>query len=135
MWEMAPGCPAGLELCLLVPTDVRDAAQMICCRQDIAAHGAFAVGMLAELGPALRELGGFMYERLHWEAGAIGQVLYLEAEAVGLRGTGIGCFFDDLMHELLGIPDERLQTLYHFTVGGAVDDPRLRTTPPYEHRR
>jgi len=25
----------------------------------------------------------------------IGQVLYLEAEAQGVRATGIGCFFDD----------------------------------------
>jgi hypothetical protein len=32
----------------------------------------------------------------------IGQVLYLEAEAHGLRGTGIGCFFDDAVHDLLG---------------------------------
>ena len=81
--------------------------------------------------------GPWFYRRLHWEAGAIGQVLYLEAEAAGLRGTGIGCFFDDSMHTLLGLagyrtrgePDTRYQTLYHFTVGGPVDDPRLRTWP------
>jgi hypothetical protein len=36
------------------------------------------------------------------ESGMIGQVLYLEAEAHGLRGTGIGCFFDDAVHDLLG---------------------------------
>ena len=33
----------------------------------------------------------------------IGQVLYLEAEAAGARGTGIGCFYDDAVHELLGL--------------------------------
>ena len=33
----------------------------------------------------------------------IGQVLYLEAEAAGIRATGIGCFFDDEMHALLGL--------------------------------
>ena len=38
----------------------------------------------------------------------IGQVLYLEAEAVGLRGTGIGCFFDDGMHSLLGLKDSTI---------------------------
>jgi len=36
------------------------------------------------------------------ECGLIGQVLYLEAEAAGIRGTGIGCYFDDSVHELLG---------------------------------
>ncbi len=47
------------------------------------------------------------------------------------RGTGVGCFFDDEMHELFGIDDdERRQTLYHFTIGGPVDDARLSTLPP-----
>lgn len=36
-----------------------------------------------------------MYPRLFWETGVLGQVLYLEAHAVGLSATGIGCFFDD----------------------------------------
>ena len=51
----------------------------------------------------------------------LGQVLYLEAEAAGVRSTGIGCFFDDEMHALLGIHDYSWQSLYHFTVGGAID--------------
>jgi hypothetical protein len=62
----------------------------------------------------------------------LGQVLYLEAEAAGVRATGVGCFFDDEMHALLGIGDLRWQSLYHFTMGGAVDDPRLSTMPPYQ---
>jgi len=61
----------------------------------------------------------------------IGQVLYLEAEAAGVRATGIGCFFDDAMHELLGLKDRTLQSLYHFTTGGPVEDERLTTLPPY----
>ena len=61
----------------------------------------------------------------------IGQMLYLEAEAAGVRGTGIGCFFDDAMHEVLGISDHSWQSLYHFTVGGAVEDSRLQTAPAY----
>jgi len=72
-----------------------------------------------------------MYRRLHWECGWIGQLLYLEAEALGVRATGIGCFFDDVVHELLGQRDAALQDLYHFTVGGPVDDPRLTTLPAY----
>jgi len=133
-WEPVEGAPAGLDLRLLVATDVQRTAQLVSCHQDIAANGVFAVAMLAELEPALTELGAFMYSRLHWEAGAIGQVLYLGAEAEGLRATGIGCFFDDLVHELLGIEGRNLQSLYHFTVGGPLDDARLRTAPAYEHR-
>ena len=63
----------------------------------------------------------------------LGQVLYLEAEAANVRGTGIGCYFDDEVHDLLGIKNQTFQSLYHFTVGGAVTDNRLQTLAAYEH--
>ncbi len=47
---------------------------------------------------------------------------------------GIGCFFDDALHQVVGLAGCRYQDLYHFTVGGAVEDPRLRTRPAYAHR-
>jgi hypothetical protein len=53
----------------------------------------------------------------------------MAAEAAGMRGTGIGCFFDDVMHDALGLRDRRWQSLYHFTIGAPVDDPRLRSAP------
>jgi hypothetical protein len=80
----------------------------------------------------LRRHGAWFYRRLFWEAGAVGQVLYLEAEAHGVRATGIGCYFDDPVHQALGLGDATFQSLYHFTVGGPVDDPRLTTLPPYD---
>ena len=58
---------------------------MSSCHQEIAADGAFAAAMLAEFEPRLAAHGPWFYRRLHWEAGAIGQVLYLEAEAAGFR--------------------------------------------------
>ena len=61
----------------------------------------------------------------------IGQVLYLEAEAAGIRSTGIGCFFDDPVHDIFGFNDMKYQSLYHFTVGGPVEDTRLTTLPAY----
>ena len=61
----------------------------------------------------------------------IGQTLYLEAEAAGSRGTGIGCYFDDPVHQVLGLEDVQFQDLYHFTVGMAVEDPRLTTLAAY----
>ena len=71
---------------------------------------------------------------MYWECGAVGQVLYLEAEAIGIRATGIGCFFDEPVHSLFGISTGRYRSLYHFTLGGPVDDPRLQTWPAYPPR-
>ena len=132
-WQRAEGCPHGLRLYRLAEGDMRRAAKMISCHQDIAADGAFSLGMLAALGPALASGDAWRYPRLFWECGLLGQILYLEAEAAGLRATGIGCFFDDGMHDLLGISDRGWQSLYHFTVGGPVDDSRLKTLAPYAH--
>jgi len=56
-----------------------------------------------------------------------------QSEAAGVRGTGIGCYFDDAFHNLLGLNGDPFQSLYHFTVGGPVDDSRLTTLPPYSH--
>lgn len=131
LWASCGADVGGLPLIRLATGDCRAAAGRIACGQDIASAGVFAVGMLAEFEDALAALGPWAYRRLHWEAGMLGQVLYIEAEAAGMRGTGIGCFYDDLMHELLGVESRTLQTLYHFTVGGPVDDPRLQTHPPY----
>ena len=90
------------------------------------------VGMLARFRENV-EAAPHRYRWLFWEAGMIGQVLYLEAEALGLRGTGIGCYFDDEVHSLLGLADNSYQSLYHFTVGLPVEDQRLTTLPPYGH--
>jgi SagB-type dehydrogenase family enzyme len=128
LWQKAG--PDHLPLFLLMPYDLRDAARLICCHQDIAADSCFALGMLARFDVAMQE--AWRYRDLFWECGMLGQVLYLEAEAAGIRATGIGCFFDDEMHKLLGIRDHSWQSLYHFTMGGPMDDPRLSTLPPYE---
>ena len=69
--------------------------------------------------PRWRERGDWCYRRLFWECGLIGQVLYLEAEAAGAGGTGIGCFYDDPVHDTLGLTGHAWQSLYHFTRGRA----------------
>lgn len=130
-WNRPAGCPKTLPLYHLLSGDVRTLASNLSCGQDIAADGAFSLGMIAEFAEPIRSLGPWLYRRLFWETGAIGQVLYLEAEAAGIRSTGIGCYFDDLMHEVLGLTRPSFQSLYHFTVGGPVEDPRLTGSPPY----
>jgi SagB-type dehydrogenase family enzyme len=132
-WSPPAGCPEALPLYLLSRGDCRDVARAVSCHQEIASDGAFALAMIAGFEPLLRAHGAWLYRRLHWEAGAVGQVLYLEAEAAGVQATGIGCYFDDALHRAVGLKDKRYQDLYHFTVGGAVNDPRLRTAPAYAH--
>jgi hypothetical protein len=134
-WEPPPGCPAELPLYLLERGDARLLATQVSCRQDIAGDGAFSLGMLAEYRSPLLEHGPSFYRRFFWEAGLVGQVLYLEAEAAGVRSTGIGCYFDDPVHQVFGFRDLEFQSMYHFTVGGYVDDPRLTTLPPYRRER
>ena len=97
---------------------------------SIIASPLILAGMLAHYEIAASE--PWRYRALYWECGMLGQVLYLEAEAVGIRATGIGCFFDDEMHALLGLRGQAWQSLYHFTTGGPVDDARLTTLPPYQ---
>jgi hypothetical protein len=128
LWEPVNEASA---LYLLVPTDVSWAANRISCDQDIAGDGFFSLGMIARLAPSLAERGEWFYRRLFWECGLIGQVLYLEAEAAGARATGIGCFYDDAVHETLGLAGDTWQSLYHFSAGVHIDDPRLSTEPGY----
>ncbi|WP_437693975.1 nitroreductase [Sorangium sp. So ce176] len=137
-WERPEGCPDHLRLYRLSEADLRGPAQIVSCHQEIAADGAFSLGMVADFGATLRERGAPWYRRLFWEAGVLGHALYLEAEAARdsggrVRATGIGCYFDDVFHELCGITGDAFQSLYHFTVGGPVEDVRLMTRAPYEH--
>jgi SagB-type dehydrogenase family enzyme len=132
-WTPAPNCPEDLPLYWLLEGNAKKLATQVSCHQEIAGDSAFSFGMLAEFEGCLREGGAWWYPRLFWESGLLGQVLYLEAEAAGVRATGIGCFFDDPVHEVVAMKGLNLQSLYHFTIGGPVEDGRLMTLPPYEH--
>lgn len=131
-WTVPDQRPASIPLYLLEDGNTQRIAMQVSCQQEIAGDSAFSLGMIAEFETSLEKHGPWFYKRLFWETGLIGQILYLEAEAAGMRSTGIGCFFDDPVHRVLGwYPDTRFQSLYHFTVGGAVEDHRLTTLPPY----
>ncbi|KAK3157494.1 hypothetical protein QOZ80_2AG0123280 [Eleusine coracana subsp. coracana] len=130
-WVRPEGCPDGLPLYRLMKGDCQRLAMQISCFQDIASHGCFSLGMIARFDPVLHENGEWMYPRLFWETGVLGQVLYLEAHAIGISATGIGCYFDDAVHEILGLKDLKFQSLYHFTVGAPVLDKRIMSLPAY----
>ena len=129
LWEQVSET---LPLFRLARGDCRSLARRVSCDQEIAADGFFSLGMIADFDESLQTFGPSFYRHLFWESGVVGQVLYLEAEAAGARGTGIGCFFDDPVHDVLGITDHRFQSLYHFTIGVPVEDTRLTTEPGYK---
>jgi hypothetical protein len=62
--------------------------------------------MIADLGEAARVFGNRGYRYVYFEAGAIGQRLYVGAEALGWNATGIGAFYDDDVHRYLGFLEE-----------------------------
>lgn len=114
---------ASLEL--TKPGDQRVQAAGLSLGQDLAGTAAVAFSMIADLERAVRAHGDRGYRYAHFEAGAIGQRLYLAAEALGLGATGIGAFYDDEVHRYLNIAPEHGQVIYHFAIGYPIPDPRL----------
>lgn len=131
-WEPVPGLPAALYKLAENPA-LPGTLRTINCHQALGSDAMLALALLGEFSPEV-ELAGEHYRGLLQQAGLLGQVLYLEAEACGLAGTGIGCFFDDALHQLVGLQGRSVQSLYHFTIGQALPDPRIATTPPYARR-
>jgi hypothetical protein len=136
MPDMFTWIPADPELPLhqLLAAKAERTARTLSCHQDIASHSAATFMFIAEFAAPIRD-NPAAWRHLHWEAGMLGHCLTLEAEAAGWRGTGIGCFFDDAVHEVLGLglgeKDTRYQVIYHFALGIPVDDARLTTLPAY----
>ena len=122
------------DLYLLETGDFRSQAKFISCSQDIASDGAFSLAMITQFEEPVATYGASEYKRLYWECGEIGQQLYLEATALELSATGIGCYLDDVMHRMLGLEDETFQTMYHFTIGRAIIDTRMSMRKPYKER-
>ncbi|MGD8251607.1 MAG: SagB/ThcOx family dehydrogenase [Desulfobacterales bacterium] len=128
-WEIID---KGFPLYRLARGDFKTTATRLCCHQAIAGDGCFSLMMVGRFEETLKK-HPWRYPQLFWEAGMIGHVLYLAAEAQGVRGTGIGCYFDDPVHELLGLASNTWQSLYHFTIGHPIEDNRINTLPPYGH--
>jgi len=133
LWEAIDALPTELPLRLLVRADSRKAIRAYTCHQAIAADACLTFSLLGDFAP-LVEANPWAYRALHREAGRLGQRLYLEAEAAGLSGTGIGCFLDDEVHRLIGVANADRQVLYHFAIGRGLFDSRIASRPAYEGR-
>lgn len=105
--------------------DQRVAAAGLSLGQQLAGNACVAFSMIGDIDRAVRIHGSRGYRYVHFEAGAIGQRLYLAAEALSLDATGIGAFYDDEVHRYLNLKPEQGQVVYHFAIGYAVPDPRL----------
>ncbi|MDD3798182.1 MAG: nitroreductase family protein [Novosphingobium sp.] len=132
-WRELAAMPEVPSLRLLATGDFRKLVRALSCHQAIAADACVTFCMLAEFGEAASGRP-WRYRRLHWEAGLVGQRLYLEAGALGHDGTGIGCFMDDEVHRLLGMTDDTFQVVYHFALGLAIADTRISSAPAYTDR-
>ena len=132
LWDKPENCPPGLEFYLLMEETFYDFAAQLSCGQRKAADACFTVCMLSEFEEPLNKFGSWIYPYLFWECGILGQLLYLEAEANGLKGCGIGCFFDEPLHEAIGLKGLEYQDLYHFVVGSPLQEIGVRTLPAYE---
>jgi SagB-type dehydrogenase family enzyme len=133
--QAVPGAPADAPLLLLSDNPaLAGTLRTLNCHQALGSDAILGFALLAAFNPLPHAQA---YRQRLQEAGLIGQALYLEAETLGLRGTGIGCFFDDALHQLLGLSEPAgtapLQSVYHFTLGQAVVDARIATEPAYAH--
>lgn len=122
------GLPQGLYRCgesleLVKAGDQRVVAAGLSLGQNLAGNACVAFSIVADLEGAAERYGDRGYRYAHFEAGAAGHRLYLAAEALGMRATGIGAFFDDRVREYLEL--EAGEPVYHFAIGYPVVDPRL----------
>ena len=86
--------------------NVERVAAYLSLEQALAGNACFAVSMVADLAKAAQIFGNRGYRYVYFEAGAIGQRLYLGTEALGWNATGIGAFYDDDVHRYLGFLEE-----------------------------
>jgi SagB-type dehydrogenase family enzyme len=113
------------ELELIKAGEQRFTAAALSLGQALAGNACVAFSMIGDFEGAASTFGDRGYRYVHFEAGALGQRMYLAAEALGLRATGIGAFFDDEVHRYLGLAPKQGQVVYHFAIGYPVRDSRL----------
>jgi SagB-type dehydrogenase family enzyme len=96
----------GRKLELLHGGNLQRVAAFLSLEQALAGNSCFTISMIADLSEAARVFGNRGYRYVLFEAGAIGQRLYVGAEALGWNATGIGAFYDDDVHRYLGFLEE-----------------------------
>ena len=97
--------------------DQSEALARICLGQENAALASAGILMLGRLARAAARDGERSYRDLLVESGAIGQRVYLAAEALGLAARNLAAFRDDPLNRLLRL-DGRSEAVLHLTMLG-----------------
>jgi SagB-type dehydrogenase family enzyme len=116
---VAPGLYAsdGSRLALRRAGDLREALVDACLGQDKAGIAAAALFMVARPAESAARAGPRAYRDLLVESGAIGQRIYLAAEALGLAARNLAAFLDDDLDALLGFAADGRAALHLTLVG------------------
>ncbi len=100
--------------------DLREALTRTCLGQEKAGEAGVAIAMVAEVARSAAARGERAYRDLLVEAGAIGERVYLAAEARGLSARNLAAFRDGELNALLGT-DGRERAVIHLTLVGRGD--------------
>jgi len=100
---------------------IKKEASQNSCHQQIASDCSIVISMLA---PITNLFNPRDYRYLHWEAGYLGHLLYIQAYQQQLGATGMGCFLDDESANIFATT-RLMHPLYHFAIGPAEADSRF----------
>jgi SagB-type dehydrogenase family enzyme len=100
--------------------DLAEPLRQACLGQRKAARAAAAFLVAGNLAAAVARDGEHSYRDLLIEAGAIGERIYLAAEAIRLTARNLAAFLDDRLNGLVGL-DGRDHAVLHLTVLGRGD--------------
>ena len=108
--------PKSQELRQIRFKNFRDELHYLCLGQELGRDAGAVIFHTADLKKAVEKYGDRVYRYLHMDAGNLGQRLNLAAISLGVGVSGIAGFFDDLVNEVLGIPNDEA-VLYITTLG------------------
>jgi SagB-type dehydrogenase family enzyme len=93
------------------------ALRKACLGQQKASSAAVGFVMVAQIERATARAGDRSYRDLLIESGAVGQRIYLAAEAAGLAARNLSAFLDDDLNRLMSL-DGRREAAIHVTMLG-----------------
>ncbi len=108
--------PKAQELRQIRFKNFRQELHYLCLGQELGRDAGAVIFHTADLQMAVQKYGDRSYRYLHLDAGHLGQRLNLAAIRLDLGVSGIAGFFDDLVNEVLGIPEDEA-VLYITTLG------------------
>lgn len=100
--------PNGHLLVKIVDGDKRSALFNVCLWQSPINNAPISFVICAEYQRTTQKYGERGKRYVHIEVGHVGQNIYLQAEALGLKTVSIGAFSDEAVKKVLGIKEEPL---------------------------